>query len=183
MSENTSSRAKDKFDLWERKLLDLTTRNALLNVKMKGSTVPLLVTSSCTVEDDISDDKEYSIISRTEAGEEAIPAREYELEDLVDTESFKEILIEGNENKKLYSALPTKDLEDRLKKLYRESRSALDEDGAGTLFLACGFLKWTDDKKESDTPRPDSQNTATYQRYLQHTASRYWMPADSEHRS
>ena len=34
MSENTSSRGKDKFDLWERKLLDLTTRNALLNVKM-----------------------------------------------------------------------------------------------------------------------------------------------------
>ena len=154
MSENTSSRAKDKFDLWERKLLDLTTRNALLNVKMKGSTVPLLVTSSCTVEDDISDDKEYSIISRTEAGEEAIPAKEYELEDLVDTESFKEILIEGNENKKLYSALPTKDLEDRLKKLYRESRNALDEDGAGTLFLACGFLKWTDDKKESTCYAP-----------------------------
>ena len=163
MSENTSSRAKDKFDLWERKLLDLTTRNALLNVKMKGSTVPLLVTSSCSVEDDISENKEYSIVSRIEAGDKetdsgekqpAIPAKEYELPDLVDTESFNEILNKGNEDKKLYSALPTQDLEDRLKKLYRESRNALDEDGAGTLFLACGFLKWTDDKKESDCYAP-----------------------------
>ena len=159
MSENTSSRGKDKFDLWERKLLDLTTRNALLNVKMKGSTVPLLVTSACSVEDDISENKEYSIVSRIEAGDKetdsgenqpAIPAKEYELPDLVDTESFNEILNKGNADKKLYSALPTQDLEDRLKKLYRESRNALDEDGAGTLFLACGFLKWTDDKKESD---------------------------------
>ena len=154
MSENTSSRSKDKFDLWERKLLDLTTRNALLNVKMKGSTVPLLVTSSCSIEDDISDDKEYSVISRMEAGEKvtesgekqpAIPAKEYELTDLADTESFSEVLVKGSEDKKIYSALPTQELEDRLKKLYRESRNALDEDGAGTLFLACGFLKWTDD--------------------------------------
>ncbi|MBQ7275188.1 MAG: DUF4011 domain-containing protein [Clostridiales bacterium] len=163
MSENTSSRSKDKFDLWERKLLDLTTRNALLNVKMKGSTVPLLVTSSCSIEDDISDDKEYSVISRMEAGEKvtesgekqpAIPAKEYELTDLADTESFSEVLVKGSEDKKIYSALPTQELEDRLKKLYRESRNALDEDGAGTLFLACGFLKWTDDKKESDCYAP-----------------------------
>ena len=76
MSENTSSRSKDKFDLWERKLLDLTTRNALLNVKMKGSTVLLLVTSSCGIEDDISDDKEYSVISRMEAGEKVTESGE-----------------------------------------------------------------------------------------------------------
>lgn len=154
MSENTSSRSKDKFDLWERKLLDLTTRNALLNVKIKGSTVPLLVTSSCRIEDDLSDDKEYSVISRTEAGDEAIPAKEYELPDLAVTESFRQILEKGSEDKKLYSALPAKELEDRLKKLYRESRNALDEDGAGTLFLACGLLKWTDEKKGSDCFAP-----------------------------
>ncbi len=163
MSENTSSRGKDKFDLWERKLLDLTTRNSLLNVKMKGSTVPLLVTSSGSIEDDISDEKEYSIISRVEAGEKetedgqkqpSIPAKEYELEDLADTGAFSDILTRGNSEKKLYSALTTKDLDDRLKKLYRESRNALDEDGAGTLFLACGFLKWTDDKKEGSYYAP-----------------------------
>lgn len=154
MAENTSSRSNDKFDLWERKLLDLTTRNALLNVKMKGSTVPLLVTSACNIEDDISDEKEYSVISRSEAGEDVIPAKEYELEDLVTDESLKEVLDKANDDKKIYSSLPTKELEDRLKKLYRESRTALDEDGAGTLFLACGLLKWTDDKKDQTCYAP-----------------------------
>ena len=158
MSEN-DPRTNAKFDLWERKLLDLTTRNALLNVKMKGSTVPLLVTSACDIEDKVAQELEYTIISRNAAGERdngegqpkepAIPAKEYEMEDLADTKNFSDILTAGLSENKIYSTLTQNDLEDKLKKLYRESRNALDEDGAGTLFLACGFLKWIDDKKGS----------------------------------
>ena len=36
MSDNVQDRSRNKFDLWERKLLDLTARNALLNCKLKG---------------------------------------------------------------------------------------------------------------------------------------------------
>ena len=38
MAENTNDRACVKFDLWERKLLDLSTRNSLLNLKITRNT-------------------------------------------------------------------------------------------------------------------------------------------------
>ena len=141
------SRQDAKIDLWERKLLDLTTRNALLNVKIKGNTIPLFVTSSCDIEDSISSEKDYVIISRND--NELIPAGEYGIEDLANTESFIEELNKATEAGNIYSALSAKDLEDKLKALYRNSRAAIEEDGAGTLFLACGLLKWIDDKKDN----------------------------------
>ena len=36
MGELNSDRSKVKFDLWERKLIDLSTRNSLLNLRIKG---------------------------------------------------------------------------------------------------------------------------------------------------
>ena len=69
MSTNEPTRQEKKFDLWERKLLDLTTRNALLNTKVKGKTVPVFVKSASDIEDNLSSDKEYAIISRNAAGQ------------------------------------------------------------------------------------------------------------------
>ena len=158
MSTNELTRQEKKFDLWERKLLDLTTRNALLNTKVKGKAVPLFVTSAGDIEDNLSNDKEYTIISRNAAGESEaeenspatplIPAKDYEIEDLTDTAGFSEVLTKGIEGGRLYSSLAEKDLDDRLKYLYRTSRIAAEDDGAGTLFLGCGFLKWTEDGKQ-----------------------------------
>lgn len=162
MSENMSSRNLDKIDLWERKLLDLTTRNALLNVKIKGNTIPLFVTSSCDLEDSISAEKEYVIVSRTQSAnteetqpeeeQKAIPAGDYDIEKLAEISEFNSTIRSANDRGIIYSSLADKELEDKLKALYRNSRTALEEDGAGTLFLACGFLKWYDEKKESGEP-------------------------------
>ena len=64
MAENTNDRACVKFDLWERKLLDLSTRNSLLNLKIKGSCIPLFVPVLGELEDTLVDNKEYRIIAR-----------------------------------------------------------------------------------------------------------------------
>ena len=64
MAENTNDRASVKFDLWERKLLDLSTRNSLLNLKIKGSCIPLFVPVLGELEDTLVDNKEYRIIAR-----------------------------------------------------------------------------------------------------------------------
>ncbi len=164
MSTNEPTRQEKKFDLWERKLLDLTTRNTLLNTKVKGKAVPLFVTSAGDIEDNLSSDKEYAIISRNAAGESEateetpaaplIPAKDYEIEDLVETTLFDEVLTKGIGEGKLYSSLAEKDLDDRLKYLYRTSRVAAEDDGSGTLFLACGFLKWTEENKEQPCYAP-----------------------------
>ena len=64
MAENTNDRASVKFDLWERKLLDLSTRNSLLNLRIKGKCVPLFVPGCGDLEDTLVDNKEYRIIAR-----------------------------------------------------------------------------------------------------------------------
>ena len=154
MSDNIQDRAKGRFDLWERKLLDLTARNALLNCKLKGKAVPLLVTSCCDIEDCVARDKDYAVLPRTDAGETEdktpkIPAVEAGFDKITDTGAYADVLTEGIASGKIYTPLTDKEYEDKMKQLYRSAKVSVEEDGAGTLFLACGFLKWNEaDKKE-----------------------------------
>ena len=64
MGELNLERSKVKFDTWERKLLDLSTRNSLLNLRIKGSCIPLFVPECSHIEDLIAQDKSFSIKSR-----------------------------------------------------------------------------------------------------------------------
>ena len=224
-------RSKVKFDLWERKLLDLSTRNSLLNLRIKGSSIPLFVPGCANIEDLIAQDKNFSIISRgseeaeeevteetaedskpkeipeaikpveektdkeetsaevpaepavtdeaaaeeakPEAAEEkpvkedvpekvasktpaketkkikGVPAKDYSIEDLADISEFKEFIEKKYEKGVLVSSITTGALDKNLKTLYRGAKTSMEENGANTLFLACGFLKWFEkDRKE-----------------------------------
>ena len=145
MAENVTSRQDSKFDLWERKLLDLTARNSLLNVKMKGNNVPVITKSAARIEDLLSEEKDYTIESLKKPEAHQAQVQEQPQEEL--QEQAQEELQEqpqdepqdieaGLQNGKLYSDLTESDLQERLKALYRNSRTAIEEDGAGTLFLA-----------------------------------------------
>ena len=209
MAENTNDRASVKFDLWERKLLDLSTRNSLLNLRIKGNCVPLFVPGCGDLEDTLVDNKEYRIIPRKspdkkpekeeakpeektsepadtnteekpadlpavqaetpaalpetaapapEAADKApakkatsgIPARDYSIEDLADTDEFKEYITSEMGKGKLCSSLTSTELDTKIKDLYRGAKSSIEENGASTLYLAVGFLKWV----EKDKPEP-----------------------------
>ena len=64
MGELNLERSNVKFDLWERKLLDLSTRNSLLNLRIKGNSIPLFVPGCAKIEDYIAQEKNFSIIAR-----------------------------------------------------------------------------------------------------------------------
>ncbi len=51
------------------------------------------------------------------------------------------------DKKSLLSFLNEKELEETLKNIRRAAKTALEENGTGTLFLAAGFLKWYEDEK------------------------------------
>ena len=88
MGELNLERSKVKFDLWERKLLDLSTRNSLLNLRIKGSSIPLFVPGCANIEDLIAQDKNFTIISRgedEEPEEEETASQEPEAKDAADT--------------------------------------------------------------------------------------------------
>ena len=71
VENKTNDRLTVKFDLWERKLLDLSTRNSLLNLRIKGSCIPLFVPDCANIEDWIAQDKSFSIKSRGKDDETA----------------------------------------------------------------------------------------------------------------
>ena len=64
MGELNLERSNVKFDTWERKLLDLSTRNSLLNLRIKGSCIPVFVPECANIEDLIAQEKSFSIKSR-----------------------------------------------------------------------------------------------------------------------
>ena len=218
VENKTNDRLTVKFDLWERKLLDLSTRNSLLNLRIKGSCIPLFVPDCANIEDWIAQEKSFSIKSRgkddetaEEIEEEAeesqktpleaaagqaaeeqktesetpaeipaetpaelaaeeksepaaektepaktekkkikgIPAKDYSIVDLQDITEFGEYINKNYEKGVLISSITDAVLDKNIKTLYRGAKTSIEENGANTLYLACGFLKWYEkDRKE-----------------------------------
>ena len=138
----------DKIAMWQRKLLDLTTKNRLLHVPEKSKGVPLVCHDPGKLEDLLAEGKNIKVV--------AIPNMESGGRDrALYTQQNRENLIEqygrdALDRSEVLSPLDPTKLEAELIDLYRKSRSDLDEGGANTLFLAVGFLKW---KKSPDDQR------------------------------
>lgn len=138
----------DKLAVWQRKLLDLTTRNRLLHLPEGSKAVPLCCPAPALLEDRIAEGKRIRIVAlpdlETGGRDKALYAQQNR-EDLLQ-QYASEVLDRGD----VLSTLPQPKLDAELVDLYRKSRSDMQEGGANTLFLALGFLKW---KKSADDPR------------------------------
>jgi len=146
--EPTQSGAVDKITLWQRKLLDLTTRNRLLHLPETSKCVPLFCPEPALLEDRLAEGKKIMIapIPELEAGgRDAALYNQQNRENL-----YEEFARDALTKSEVLSPLSTTKLETELIDLYRKARSDLDEGGANTLFLAIGFLKW---KKAADDPK------------------------------
>ena len=217
-TDDIKLKADAKIDQWERKLLDLSLRNNLLNMKIKGNMIPLFTHSPAVLEDKLAESIDYSIKPRSgeekkpkeekpaaeepsetaatpaegeaaaveptpeptpEAAEKAavpasadapdvsaepaktepsadenkkqtIPVKEYDLENIADITGFDKLITDSFEKKILYSSLTKSELDTSVKKLYRSAKVALEENGANTLYIALGVMKWFD--KDGSVP-------------------------------
>ena len=138
----------DKFALWQRKLLDLTTRNRLLHLPEKSKSVPLFCPDPGALEDRLADGKKVKIVAAPDLEAGGRDAALYAQQ--IGGNLYEQYASEALERGEVLSTLPKAKLEAELIDLYRKSRSDLDEGGANTLFLALGFLKW---RKSPDDPR------------------------------
>lgn len=138
-----ADREKQDFSkkiLWERKLLDLGMRNTLLNMRLTRTMVPLLSSSLDDLEDALADGGDFSIQPR--------PTDWYPsggkvgFESLHIVEGYKELLYSEFKNGRLRSALTEAELANAVKNLYRSARTDMEENGANTLYMALGLLKW-----------------------------------------
>lgn len=133
---------KDRLERWQRKLLDLSLRNALLNFKPSKKTLPLDV-AGAALEDALADGQTLKLLPspalmqghdpRSQALHEA-----RSLEDLRHAQA-----AEALQRREVLVALDAEALDARLVDLYRGARQAMQEGGANTLFVALGFLVWS----------------------------------------
>ncbi len=137
-----------KLQLWQRKLLDLTTRNRLLHVPESAKAIRLLCPDPAALEDQLAEGKRIRIVAlpNLEAG-----GRDTALYEQQNRESLRETYaLNALKRGEVLVAQDQAKLGAALVDMYRKARSDLDEGGANTLFLAVGFLKW---KKAADDPK------------------------------
>ena len=147
ISENTWNRKAQ----WERKLLDLSLRNTLINLRWTQSVIPLLSESLSDLEDALSDGGEYAINSRPSEWALAEEKRR-SLEGMTDLGIFADLIKSEFKNKRLRSFLSETELSRSIVNVYRSSKTSLEENGANTLYLALGFLRWYE-SSASQKPR------------------------------
>lgn len=127
--------------IWERKLLDISLQNNLINMKLGVKCLPLFAFDLDFVEDELQKGREYRIIANPDSGKVELngngilDSRSYRL-------AYEDQIKHDIKNGILNSYLSGAELEKGLKNLYRCSRTAQEENGANTLYLALGILKW-----------------------------------------
>ena len=126
---------------WERKLLDLSLRNTLLNLRLTRGVIPVLTDNLGALEDALSGAEDFQVLARPsdwppfQRGEAMF-------------ELGKGLGLHGGllplefKNHRLRTPLDPAELSTALTGLYRAARLAQEENGANTLYLAMGLLKW-----------------------------------------
>lgn len=141
--------ARTKKEMWERKLLDLGLRNKLINMSLKP-VVPILTDSIDKIEDILSDGNDLYIYPRPQDWH--ILAKDLDFESMHDLGANAGVIHSELENKRLRSSLGEGELLSKLKQLYRSSKLSIEENGANTLYIALGLLKWYENER-SQKPR------------------------------
>ena len=137
--------------IWERKLLDLSLRNSLLNFRPTSMNVQLMADSLPSLEDEIARGEDFKVMP--------VPAdMDIEISESkfcrIDTNKEQITSVTASEFKshRLRSFMKESDLEKVMKKLHRLAKVSIEENGANTIYLALGFLRWYETEK-SEKPR------------------------------
>ncbi|OYP38037.1 DUF3320 domain-containing protein [Rhodopirellula sp. MGV] len=145
-SDEKPATPEGRIDRWQRKLLDLSLRNRLLNFKSNKQSIPILCPDISQLEDRLADGGKLRLISLSEQNplgdRDAETHRQRTNQDL-NLEFARQAL--GRDE--ITCTLTEKELSGRLTTIYRNVKNDLSEGGTNTLFLAVGFLRWK--------PKPD----------------------------
>ncbi|RAP57103.1 DUF3320 domain-containing protein [Oleiagrimonas sp. MCCC 1A03011] len=146
--EETPATPADKLELWQRKLLDLTTRNRLLHLPDRAKAIRLVCPDPAGLEDVLAANKSVRIVPMPDL---EVGGRDSEIYEKRNRESLEEEASrQAMARNEVLSRMEKGKLDAALIDLYRKARSDVEEGGSNTLFLAVGFLRW---KKAEDDPK------------------------------
>ena len=135
-----------RLDRWQRKLLDLSARNPLLNHKPGKTSLTFICDDPGALEDVLASGARISIAPlpkfKSQDQDEEIyrqrTGQDLKVEYAKDALSKNQILVD----------LLQEELDKRAVEIYRKAQTSLKEGGSNTLFLAVGFLLWKQKDKD-----------------------------------
>lgn len=143
--EDVPATPADRISRWQRKLLDLSLRNRLLNFRDSKQTLPLLCPEISALEDQLAGGKKFKTLALKE--DDPIAGRDLLVKD--GPRVLDEVARDAFAKGQVAFPLTRKETDKRLLDLHRRAKSDMQEGGTNTLFLAAGFLRWK--KSETDT--------------------------------
>lgn len=135
-----------KQQVWERKLLDLSLRNTLLNFRVTQSAIQVMATNLDELEDSLASGEEFQLMEKPNDFEHQMRNNKIFIADM-HTSMLETLLQSEFKHRRLRTFLNATELESNIKQLYRKAKVSLDENGSNTLYLAVGFLKWYETKQ------------------------------------
>ena len=134
-----------RLERWQRKLLDLTLKNRLLNYRESKKSIKIACPDPGLLEDKLAAGRPIKVKAMPQ-----IRGREQQDEELhhqkTGVQISEEYALDALERNEVITTLERDELDKRLVNIYRAANAALAEGGSNTLFLALGFLLWKDDK-------------------------------------
>ena len=136
-----------KQKIWERKLLDLSLRNNLLNLRFTKSMLQIVDLKTNLLEDTLAEGKAYTIHPNNDQP----ITRKYNnyIAPLHPSVPLFKLADDEFKYNKLLTTYHHDDLDTILTHLYRTSKLAEEENGKSTLYLGIGLLKWFDPKNKT----------------------------------
>lgn len=137
--------------MWERKLLDLSLRNNLLNTRITRNTLQLISADLDKFEDALADGSEFRLLPKPADWDN--PLYDFGVyHSVASSDPVIELIRSEIAQKRLRTYLTEMELDKSLKHLYRSSRLSIEENGANTLYMALGLLRWYE-TPNSERPR------------------------------
>ncbi|HEY0835619.1 MAG TPA: DUF3320 domain-containing protein [Azospirillum sp.] len=146
--EAEPTKPQDRLERWQRKLLDLSLRNALLNFRAGKRSIRFDAPDPGLLEDLLAEGRALRLLPRPDLMDGADPRSQAIHEERTQEDLRRQHALDALRRNEVLVGLNGDELDTRLTELYRSARAALQEGGANTLFLALGFLSWTRDAKD-----------------------------------
>lgn len=126
---------------WERRLLDLSLKNSLLNFRAEKNALHIISSDINETYENLATGDQFFIVEKTADMRGVIPLNDnyYAAGSL---SALSELLRVELKNRRLRTFSESEEIADVLRYLIKKGKTAEEEAGANVLFLAFGFLKW-----------------------------------------
>ena len=143
-TDRQDSSKPTKQILWERKLLDFTMRNTLLNVKM-NSAIQLMSVNLKDIAIKMFELNRGFRIDEAPEGIDMESGSDLVFDSMQLNMDMINLVKDDIKNARLHSYHKDKETTDILKKLRRSARTMMEENGANSLYMSFGLMQWIDD--------------------------------------